>query len=71
MPFVIALVVGAVLGAATYFFGGQFLPDAASVYLRGEAGSQAADIVVDQLALASAAAAFIGWSLGLFVGARR
>jgi hypothetical protein len=71
MPFVVALVVGAVLGAATFYFGGQFLPDPTAAYFNGAPGSQVADVVIDQLCLASAAAAFIGWSLGLFVGARR
>ena len=69
MPLVIALIVGAILGAATFYFGGQFLPSPDMVYLRGE--GDMANVMVNQLMAASVLAGLLGWSLGLFFGARR
>lgn len=69
MPFVIALVVAGILGAATWFLGDRVIPDTGMVAFLGQ--GDMADWTLTRLHLATGLAAFVGWSLGLLVGARR
>ena len=68
MPLIFAIVAAAVLGAATYFFGGQVLPDPNAIYFQGQ--GDMANQAITQLIAATGLAAFLGWSLGLLFARR-
>jgi hypothetical protein len=69
MPIIYAVVVAAILAAATWFFAGDFIPDAGMVYFQGTGEMQ--DCQLTRLHMASVLAGFLGWSIGLYMGARR
>jgi hypothetical protein len=74
MPFLVAILSAAAFGSIVYFFGADVVPDASFCYLVPADPARplpTGDPCVSQLHLAAAIAAFIGWSGGLLLGARR
>jgi len=63
------LILAAVLGGATYYFGDQFIPEAGYCYAIGVGDNQGC--VLERQLATTGLAAFIGWSIGLVLGARR
>jgi len=64
-----ALILAAVLGGATYYFGDQFIPEAGKCHAIGVGTDLGC--VLNRLQAATGLAAFIGWSMGLVLGGRR
>ncbi len=66
-----ALILAAVLGGATNYFGEQFIPEAGYCYFIPTGDNPALGNCINRLELTTGLGAFIGWSLGLVAGGRR
>ena len=65
------LILAAVFGVATFYFGPQIIPEPGYCYFIPTGDNPVFGNCIDRLEVTTELAAFIGWSIGLVIGAKR